>query len=324
MQGITVERRRAAALALFQDGRFEEASREFRAELDERETSEGWNDWAAAETYCGRIEAAIAGFTRALQLEPSNTQARENLLALREECLKTIKAVQANGGGPASAARACDPAAVCGTEPACEVAVRAYINALAEIPLCDPTLPTWLRDALEKSGTDSSHVVREGYRLFTLLDDGAKRRVREWMEQAGEENYRLRLIAALSAFANQDWRRVLQLVRAASDQCPEDLYAERVRMHAEEKWREADASHENPFAGLGDYLKRSFCTVPWESLEIGSWQGDGKDRQRLFVLSRPTAVCGRKCARAACGGSVEFRGGAGSAAVHPGRQFSLL
>ena len=265
MQGITAEGRRAAALALFQDGRFEEASREFRAELDERETSEGWNDWAAAEAYCGRIEAAIAGFTRALQLEPSNTQARENLLGLREQCLKTIAAVQRSGVAPAGAA------AACGTEPACEMAVQAYINALAEIPLCDPTLPTWQRDALEKSGTDSSHVVREAYRLFTLLNDSAKRRVREWMEPAGKGNYRLRLIAALDAFASQDWPRVLPLVRAASDQCPEDLYAERVRMHAEEKWHEADASHENPFAGLGAYLKKSFCAVPWESLEIGSW-----------------------------------------------------
>ena len=78
--------------------------------------------------------------------------------------------------------------------------MQSFINALAQIPLCDPTLPVWLRDALEKSGTDSSHVIREAYRLFTLLEESVKERVLEWMEQAGEANYRLRAVGALVAF----------------------------------------------------------------------------------------------------------------------------
>jgi len=61
MQEVRAGERRAAALRMFQSGKYEEAARGFRQELDERETSEGWNDWAAAETFCGRIEAAIAG-----------------------------------------------------------------------------------------------------------------------------------------------------------------------------------------------------------------------------------------------------------------------
>ena len=270
MQEVRAEERRAAALALFQDGKFEDAAREFRAELDAHENSEAWNDWAAAETMCGRIEAAIAGFTRALQLDAANTQAKENLLVLREQCLKAITAAQDTG-------QVLDSSVVSDAHPAWapehveEAVVQWFVNALAQIPLCDPTLPVWLRDALEKSGTDSSHVVREAYRLFTLLEEGAKQRVLEWLEQAGEANYRLRLIAALAAFEIPDWPHVLRLVRAAGDQRPEDLYVERVRMHAEEKWHEADESHVNAFAGLDEYLKRSFCTVPWENLEIGSW-----------------------------------------------------
>ena len=270
MQGITAGAGRAGAVRLFQDGKYEEAARGFREELEERETSEGWNDWAAAETFCGQIEAAIAGFTRALQLNPSNAQAKENLLALREQCLKAIEAAQGAPGEPGTGA-AGEPSAARSVEQAQEGALQSFIGALAQIPLCDPTLPAWLRDAHEKSGTDSSYVVREAYRLFALMEEGVKRLASEWMELAGEKNYRLRLIAALEAFEKQDWPRVLRLVRAAGDQNPADLYVERVRMHAEEKWHEADPAHQNPFAGLADYLKKSFCAVPWEILEIGSW-----------------------------------------------------
>ena len=268
MEEVAAEGRRDVALALFQEGKYEEAAHEFRAELDEHETSEGWNDWAAAETMCGRIEAAIAGFTRAARLDPSNEQAKENLAALRDQCLKALESARKNEAVPGQVSQA----GICAeNESGRESAAHWFISALAQIPLCDPTLPLWLRDALEKSGTDSSHVVREAYRLLTLLEERAKRRVLEWMEQAGETNYRIRVIAALEAFERQDWPRVLQLVQAAGDQRPEDLYVERVRMHAEEEWSKADASHVNPFAGLDEYLRQSFCAVPWETLEIGSW-----------------------------------------------------
>lgn len=73
MQEATTEGHRAMALALFQDGKYEDAAREFRTELDERENNENWNDWAAAETLCGRANSAMAGFTRAQQLDSGNT-----------------------------------------------------------------------------------------------------------------------------------------------------------------------------------------------------------------------------------------------------------
>jgi tetratricopeptide (TPR) repeat protein len=177
MQEVTAEERRGAALALFQAGKYEEAAREFRADLDERETSEGWNDWAAAETMCGRIEAAIAGFTRALQVDPANAQAKQNLLALREQCLKTMEATQANGS-KSGKAPVVEQAPACTAEQASDAALQSFINALEQIPLCDPTLPAWLREALERSSTDCSYVVREGYRLFTLLAEGARCRKR--------------------------------------------------------------------------------------------------------------------------------------------------
>ena len=39
MPRVTTEERRPEALALFQDGKYEEAAREFGAELDEQESS---------------------------------------------------------------------------------------------------------------------------------------------------------------------------------------------------------------------------------------------------------------------------------------------
>ena len=91
MQGVTTEGRRERALARFQEGKYEEAAREFRAELDEQENTENWNDWAAAETFCGRADAAISGFTRALQLDSGNTEARDNLLALLKQCVNQLE-----------------------------------------------------------------------------------------------------------------------------------------------------------------------------------------------------------------------------------------
>jgi Flp pilus assembly protein TadD len=47
--------------------------------LQQDETSERWNDWAAAEVACGRNANAETGFRRALELDPANRQAGVNL-----------------------------------------------------------------------------------------------------------------------------------------------------------------------------------------------------------------------------------------------------
>jgi len=226
-------------------------------------------------------------------------QAKENLLALREQCLKTMEATQANGS-KSGKEPAVEPAPAYTAEQRLDAALQSFINALEQTPLCDPTLPAWLRDALEKSGTNSSYVVREAYRLFALIEEGVKRRASEWMEQAGEENYRLRLIAALGAFEKQDWPRVLRLVRATGDQNPADLYVERVRMHAGEKVARSGCGARESVCGAGG--------IPEEQLlhramgEPGDWlmgSGDRKNRERIFVLPGAIATCGRECTRTA-------------------------
>ena len=62
----------------FQEGRFEEAARALAESLQEQETSESWNDWAAAELAAGQSKAE-KGFKRALALDASNSEALANL-----------------------------------------------------------------------------------------------------------------------------------------------------------------------------------------------------------------------------------------------------
>jgi len=218
---------------------------------------------------CGRIEAAIGGFSRALQLDPANAESRDNLLALREQCLKSIEVYKGMAGQPAGAGESASAASDATVER--DAGVQLFFNAINQIPLTDPALSPALRVAIEASGCDSSYFVREAYRVLTTLAADVRRRVVERVLVSGEQSYRLRLVAALDAFEREDWPQVLQLVRGAGDRAPADLFIERVRMHAERKWHDSDPCHKDPFAGMEAYLKGSFCSMPWENLEIGSW-----------------------------------------------------
>jgi GT2 family glycosyltransferase/glycosyltransferase involved in cell wall biosynthesis len=68
-----------AGLKLFKEGVYERALREFARALGEEETSERWNDWAAAQAALHRAEEAERGFHRALKVDPTNAQAAANL-----------------------------------------------------------------------------------------------------------------------------------------------------------------------------------------------------------------------------------------------------
>ena len=75
-------RKHALAIEHFKAARFEEASKCLRETLWEEETSERWSDWAAAEFAAGRTGEAEAGFRISLEIDPLNSQAASNLVAL--------------------------------------------------------------------------------------------------------------------------------------------------------------------------------------------------------------------------------------------------
>jgi Flp pilus assembly protein TadD len=69
-------------LRLYSEGRMEEALAQFWAALKAKETSERWNDWAAAQHALGFILQAESGFRKAFEMDKSNLQAAANLGSL--------------------------------------------------------------------------------------------------------------------------------------------------------------------------------------------------------------------------------------------------
>ena len=69
-------------IELFARGQYQEAIGCFEECLRQAETSEIWNDWATAQFASGRVREARQGLKRALQLNPQNMQAAENLCRL--------------------------------------------------------------------------------------------------------------------------------------------------------------------------------------------------------------------------------------------------
>ena len=70
------------AEALYQQGEFAAASQLLSDGISEAPSAKLWNDWAAVQVSLGQLQDAERGFRAALQLDPSSTQAAENLGAL--------------------------------------------------------------------------------------------------------------------------------------------------------------------------------------------------------------------------------------------------
>lgn len=80
-------------LQLLNSGRLEDALPLLGQALAQEETCERWNDWAAAEFLLGRAVEAEHGFRRALELDPNDIQAAENLGLLLLERRRVAEAM---------------------------------------------------------------------------------------------------------------------------------------------------------------------------------------------------------------------------------------
>jgi tRNA (mo5U34)-methyltransferase len=93
---LTMEKHQQG-LRCYQQGRFDEAVRLFSEALEEEQTGEIWNDWAAAQLARGSLVEAEDGFRRALKCDPEDAQAAANLgvvLAKRGEPLAAIEKLE--------------------------------------------------------------------------------------------------------------------------------------------------------------------------------------------------------------------------------------
>ncbi|HEY2461828.1 MAG TPA: DUF1698 domain-containing protein [Candidatus Acidoferrum sp.] len=81
------------ALREWDAAHFPEALRLIEEGLDEKESADRWNSWAATQFCSGQVRAAELGFRRALELEPQHGQAAANLgciVASRKEVQTAI------------------------------------------------------------------------------------------------------------------------------------------------------------------------------------------------------------------------------------------
>jgi glycosyltransferase involved in cell wall biosynthesis/SAM-dependent methyltransferase len=79
---MNYNQKHAQGLTRYRRGQVAEAARLFAEALAEKETSEGWNDWATAQLSSGATLAAETGYARATVLDPGNQEARLNLAVL--------------------------------------------------------------------------------------------------------------------------------------------------------------------------------------------------------------------------------------------------
>lgn len=70
------------AESLYQQGEFTAASQLLSDAISDAPSARLWNDWAAVQVSLGQLQDAEGGFRLALHLDPSSTQAAENLGAL--------------------------------------------------------------------------------------------------------------------------------------------------------------------------------------------------------------------------------------------------
>ena len=243
-------------IKLFGQGRYQEAICCFEECLRQAETSEVWNDWATAYFASGRVQEAREGLKRALQLDPQNAQAAENLRLL---------------DGFAASARKCsgkNQQRVIGKE----LIIKEFLQDIQAIPGEDPCLALPVIAAIRKRRLHSGYFVEKSLERLSRLPGEALPKALEALERQAEADYRLSVVLAHYSMQAEDYETALHHLRAACDKNPSDLYAENTLIACSRR-QAAKTGAYSEFEGLEAYLAGSFCEIPWHHLEI-SWQGN--------------------------------------------------
>jgi len=241
-------------IELFAQGRYQEAIGCFEECLRQAETSEVWNDWATAQFAFGRVPQAREGLKRALQLDPQNHQAAENLRLL--------------------AALGASPQEFSGENQQRVMArnslLTRFLQDIQAIPGEDPSLPPRLIEAIRKTRLDSGYFVEKCLERLARLPREVFSNALAVLERRAQIDYRLSIVLGCSYMQAEDYETALRHLRAACDDSALDLFAESALIACSRR-QAAKTGAVCEFEGLEAYLAGSFCDIPWRRLEIYDW-----------------------------------------------------
>jgi tetratricopeptide (TPR) repeat protein len=243
-------------IELFGQGRYKEAICCFEECLRQAETSEVWNDWATAQFASGRVREASEGLKRALQLDPQNTQAAENLRLLDALAASPQKRSEEN------------QQRVTGKKPI----IEEFLQDVQVLPGEDPSLHPTVIEAIRKMRFHSGYFVEKCLERLARLPVEALPKALEALEQKAETDYRLSIVLARYYMQAEDYETALRHLRSACDWNPSDLFAENTLIACSRR-QAAKTGGSSAFEGFEAYLAGAFCDVPWHHLEI-AWDGN--------------------------------------------------
>jgi tetratricopeptide (TPR) repeat protein/wyosine [tRNA(Phe)-imidazoG37] synthetase (radical SAM superfamily) len=242
---------RQRGIQLFAQGHYPEAIGCFEECLRQAETSEVWNDWAAAQFALGRVREASEGLKRALQLDPRNTQAAQNLRLLNVLVASRQKSSGENQQG------------LTGKKPV----VEEFLQDIQAIPAEDPSLHPSVIEAMQRTHLHSGYFVEKCLERLARLPVEALPKVLEALEKRAETDYRLSIVLGRYYMQAEDYETALRHLRSACDDSALDLFAENTLIACSRR-QAAKSGTSCEFEGLEAYLAGSFCDVPWRRLEI--------------------------------------------------------
>jgi MoaA/NifB/PqqE/SkfB family radical SAM enzyme len=243
-------------IELFGQGQYQEAICCFEECLRQAETSEVWNDWATAHFACGRPREAREGLKRALQLDPQNTQAAENL-----RVLDALAASPPNSSGE-------NLQKVAWGKPI----IEELLQDIRAIPGEDPSLHPTVIEAIRKTRFHSGYFVEKCQQRLSRLPAEAYPEALQALENKAESDDRLPIVLARCYMRVEDYETALRLLRSACDRNPCDLFAQNTLIGCSRR-QAAKTGAFSEFEGLEAYLAGAFCDAPWHHLEI-SWEGN--------------------------------------------------
>jgi tetratricopeptide (TPR) repeat protein/sulfatase maturation enzyme AslB (radical SAM superfamily) len=262
------------AIQHYLQGKHEEALGLIELALKNEETSPRWNDFATMQLAIKNLEAAEAGYRRALELDPANQLAAANLVALLEGLGRDREAAQfLSAASPELVQKNRDAAllAVARTGNTQRL-VTQLIKYVSRFPEQDPELSICMAEALKRA-RHSGFLARQCFALLSRLPrEGACAVLIAFVLLAARDPI-FHSVLALWHMNQGDYDRALAAFQKVFDSNPADLFAESMIIECQHQRRARCPTSPDPFEGIEDYLRDHFCEKPWRHFEVGADNG---------------------------------------------------